>query len=101
MSSWKQKHEHLKERIHNFRIPLSPKGRFVMGCIYCGTPLVAGYMIYRWTKKKADENLGIQVCTLFDFSMRGKNIRWRERERERERERDLIDDMFLGGNHRV
>ena len=37
--------QNLKERIHAFRVPLGPRGRFVMGVIYFCTPVLGGYML--------------------------------------------------------
>lgn len=37
------KHERLKKRIHNFRMPLGPFGRFVMSIIYFTVPILGGY----------------------------------------------------------
>ena len=37
-----------------------------MGCVYCGTPLLAGYFIYRWSREKAEENLGVEGIMLRD-----------------------------------
>lgn len=40
-----EKHESLKKRIHNFRIPLSPAGQRIMSVIYFSIPVIAGYYI--------------------------------------------------------
>ena len=53
-----ERHNELKERIHRFRIPLGPKGRFMMGIVYCGTPLLIGYGAYHWSMGRAEKNLG-------------------------------------------
>lgn len=39
-----EKHAALKRRIHGTRIPLGPRGRAVMTCVYIGTPIVLGYV---------------------------------------------------------
>ena len=44
----------LKERIHNFRIPLGPGGRAVAGIIYFSVPLVIGLQIMDWANEKAE-----------------------------------------------
>ena len=43
---WKtfsEKHERLKKRIHNYRLPLSPMGLRAMKVVYFTTPIIAGY----------------------------------------------------------
>jgi hypothetical protein len=35
-------HRRLKQRVHNTRIPLGPKGRLAMGVFYLVGPVVAG-----------------------------------------------------------
>lgn len=42
MSSFRERHEALKAKIHSFRIPLSKRGRFFMGCVYLSIPVVFG-----------------------------------------------------------
>ncbi len=38
-------HSRLKERIHSFRIPLSPTGQRFMGVVYFFIPVIAGYFL--------------------------------------------------------
>lgn len=40
-----ENHEHLKRKIHGFRIPLSSNGQRVMKVIYFSIPIVVGYFI--------------------------------------------------------
>ena len=45
MSTWKRwsaKHEALKKRIHNTRIPLGPWGKLGMGLVYFSVPIILG-----------------------------------------------------------
>lgn len=39
------RHQALKERIHNFRMPLSPMGIRLMKVVYFTIPIVGGYYI--------------------------------------------------------
>ncbi len=47
----------MKSRIHNFRIPLSPTGRRIMGFIYFAVPLVSGYFLMEWIKARNEITL--------------------------------------------
>ncbi|KAG5178356.1 hypothetical protein JKP88DRAFT_225304 [Tribonema minus] len=51
------RHEALKKRIHNFRIPLSPRGQLAMQVVYFTVPFVGGMAIMQWARSKADKNL--------------------------------------------
>ena len=55
-----RRHEALKKRIHNFRMPLSPRQRIVVGCFYFFTPIVGGYYVMQRAISHTDENLGPQ-----------------------------------------
>ena len=37
----------LKSRIHNFRLPLSARGRVIAGFFYVTVPLLGGYMLMK------------------------------------------------------
>ena len=50
-----RRHEALKKRIHATRIPLGPRGRFVMGTVYLMTPVVAGYYVMQAAIEQADQ----------------------------------------------
>ena len=52
-------HEQLKQRIHNTRIPLGPKGRIAMGIFYLVAPVVGGYYVMQWTNRISERNLGV------------------------------------------
>jgi len=78
-----ERHERLKERIHNFRIPLSRRGQLVMGCVYCGAPLLAGFFIYRWSRRKADENLGVEGTLLRERMTATRRAQIRQENREK------------------
>jgi len=58
LSQLGERHERLKERIHSFRIPLSPAGQRVMGLVYFSIPVIAGYYIMQAVTKQAEQNLG-------------------------------------------
>ena len=45
----------LKQRIHNFRVPLGPGGKLVMGAIYFGVPLYVGLEIMDWANSRSEE----------------------------------------------
>lgn len=55
-----KKHERLKKKIHNFRIPLSKNGQRVMFVVYFSIPIIAGYHIMQWAIGKSEENLSAQ-----------------------------------------
>lgn len=59
-SNLAEKHERLKKRIHNFRIPLSKNGQRVMFVVYFSIPIVVGYQVMQWAIGKSEENLGLQ-----------------------------------------
>lgn len=52
------KHERLKERIHNFRIPLSPAGQKIMGFVYFCIPVIGGYYIMQAAIEQSHQNIG-------------------------------------------
>ena len=66
------RHEALKERIHNFRMPLSPAGIRFMKLVYFTIPIVGGWYIMQSAigysernttpilKKKAEEKLRLE-----------------------------------------
>ena len=49
-------HKRLKDRIHNFRIPLGPAGLFGMGCVYFATPVIIGYYVMEYCADVAANN---------------------------------------------
>ena len=53
-----RRHEELKKRIHNFRIPLSPRQIQVAKVVYFSVPVVAGYFIMEWAQEQSRLNLG-------------------------------------------
>ena len=55
-----EKHERLKKKIHNFRIPLSKNGQRVMFFVYFSIPIITGYHVMQWAIGKSEENLGAQ-----------------------------------------
>ena len=48
-----RKHKEIKQRIHNFRIPLSPTGQKFAALFYFTAPLVCGYYIFQYTTAKS------------------------------------------------
>ena len=82
-----ERHNELKERIHRFRIPLSPKGRFMMGIVYCGTPLLVGYAAYHWSMSRAEKNLGS------DGNVLRERLTYAERHRIREANKERLDKI--------
>ena len=55
-----EKHERLKERIHGFRIPLSPAGQRFMGFVYMCIPIVGGFYMMQAAIGESHKNLGIR-----------------------------------------
>ena len=53
-----KRHQELKERIHAFRIPLSPTGRRFMGFVYFTIPIISGYFLMQYVTSIAEKNLG-------------------------------------------
>jgi hypothetical protein len=51
------RHQNLKERIHAYRLPLSPRGQLIMKCVYASIPLVGGYAVMQWAARKSEVNL--------------------------------------------
>lgn len=51
------RHERLKHRIHNFKIPLSRKGQIAMNVVYFVTPVVSGMYLMEWIHGRAENNL--------------------------------------------
>ena len=55
-----ERHERLKERVHAFRIPLSPAGQRFMGFVYFTIPVIGGYFLMQSVIARAEVNLGKQ-----------------------------------------
>jgi hypothetical protein len=53
-----ERHERLKERIHNTRIPLSPAGQRIMKVVYFLIPVVGGYYVMQLAIAQSHKNLG-------------------------------------------
>ena len=51
-----ERHEALKERIHNFRLPLSPMGVRIMKVIYFTVPIIGGWYIMQAAIGYSDRN---------------------------------------------
>ena len=47
----------MKERIHNFRMPLSRRGQIVMNIVYFSIPVIGGHYLMEWAQRKAKVNL--------------------------------------------
>ena len=54
--SFSERHEALKERIHNFRMPLSPMGVRIMKVVYFAIPIVGGWYIMQAANSYSDRN---------------------------------------------
>jgi hypothetical protein len=61
-----RRHEELKKRIHNFRIPLSVTGQRIMSLVYMSIPVIAGYFVMQYTIKISERNIGLQGSKLSD-----------------------------------
>ncbi|CAB1114129.1 unnamed protein product [Ectocarpus sp. CCAP 1310/34] len=57
MDDFSAGHQRLKERIHNFRIPLSRPGRIAMSIVYFSIPVVGGHYLMQWAQERAQVNL--------------------------------------------
>jgi len=51
-----ERHEKVKESIHNFRLPLSPNGVRIMKFVYFSVPIIAGYYIMQVAIGYSDRN---------------------------------------------
>ena len=45
----------LKDKIHAFRLPLSPKGKILAGAMYFAFPLIVGTAVVNWAQSKSAE----------------------------------------------
>ena len=59
MASWWRKN--VIEPIHNTRIPLGARGRFIMGWVYFLGPLAFGIPLMQWAIEQSQHNLGKDV----------------------------------------
>ena len=50
----------LNQKIHSFRLPLSPRGQAVMGVVYFSIPCILGYGIMEWTNKISSEKRAVR-----------------------------------------
>ena len=50
-------HQRLKERIHNFRMPLSRRGQIAMNIVYFAIPVIGGHYLMEWAQGRAQINL--------------------------------------------
>jgi hypothetical protein len=68
-------HELLKERIHNFRIPLSPRGQRIMGFVYFCIPVIGGYWIMQAAIGQSQKNLASKASlTVASKEVREQNV---------------------------
>ena len=79
------RHNALKERIHAFRIPLSPAGQKFMGFVYFTIPVIGGYYIMQWAQNKSIENIGAKGEKL-EFSL--------EAQRNKEASKKILKDIL-------
>ena len=59
-----RRHEELKKRIHNFRIPLSPTGQRIMSLVYLSLPIIGGYLIMQQVQRQSEANIGVNGSKL-------------------------------------
>ena len=52
-----ERHERIKSRIHNFKMPLSPRGQMVMTLVYFTIPVVGGLYLMQLANDQARVNL--------------------------------------------
>lgn len=57
MDDFGASHQRLKERIHNFRMPLSRPGRIAMNVVYFSIPIIGGHYLMKWAQERAQVNL--------------------------------------------
>ena len=57
LGDFSAKHQRLKERIHNFRLPLSRRGRIAMNVVYFAIPVIGGHYLMEWAQGRAQVNL--------------------------------------------
>lgn len=57
MDDFSAGHQRLKERIHNFRMPLSRPGRIAMNVVYFSVPVIGGHYLMKWAQGRAQVNL--------------------------------------------
>lgn len=57
MDDFSARHQRLKERIHNFRMPLSLPGRIAMNVVYFSVPIIGGHYLMKWAQERAQVNL--------------------------------------------
>ena len=61
LRAFTKRHEALKQKIHNFRIPLSKRGQIIMGCVYFSAPLLAGYFLLNAVNERNQKLFDAQV----------------------------------------
>ena len=93
-----EKHEALKNRIHSFRIPLSPAGQRVMLCVYFSAPIVAGYYIMQWTNGVAAKNIGDRGSALKNLPA-GRAMR-RETDLQNKELQNVFDRIKMNEKYR-
>lgn len=57
MDDFSAGHQRLKERIHNFRMPLSRRGQIAMNIVYFAIPVIGGHYLMEWAQGRAQINL--------------------------------------------
>lgn len=57
MDDFSARHERLKKRIHNFRMPLSRPARIAMNVVYFAVPVIGGHYLMEWAQGRAKVNL--------------------------------------------
>ncbi len=57
MENIRRRHEELKHRVHNFRIPLAPRGQKLMAVVYFTIPVIVGYFIMQFTSSVSEQRI--------------------------------------------
>ena len=75
MESFHERHERLKNYVHNgFRVPLPWWGRYMMGFVYFSIPVVAGWFISQWAIERSEAKIGVHGERLPEEYRQGKLV---------------------------
>mmetsp|Transcript_18912 Transcript_18912/g.46440 ORF Transcript_18912/g.46440 Transcript_18912/m.46440 type:complete len:90 (+) Transcript_18912:303-572(+) len=64
-----RRHEALKKKIHNTRIPLGPRGRAMMSLVYLTSPVIFGYYLMQYTNQYAENHSRKRIEAIRDESI--------------------------------
>lgn len=88
LADFLRRHRELKERIHAFRLPLSPPALAVARVVYFTTPILAGYYLMQYVGLVRDKNLDGNVDLKAAVRERqerlkvAKEVLWERKKRE-------------------